>query len=290
MRATTTPTISNTPQYITIPTIAERAGNFTDVLGTRRRNIVDPTTGAYGSRLPFQGLLNGVPTYNVIPTSEISRISAYLQSALPQPTNLSTFNNYLANLPQENSDYSIDARIDYTINSRNKFSVARRRRQRRLRRTSRIYSTQVQLPIPYAAGQYTNQKTATGILSYIYIASQSLINSLKYSYTRNWGQGFSLTANRSTKLIPRAAEPRHQCPTGNENACAAGINNLPSGQASSSMPVVTSLRSNGPTAPSNWSSTASTGPQATNTYFARRRAAVDQGPPQHQVRRPCRVA
>jgi hypothetical protein len=256
--------LSNTPQYITIPTVAERTGNFTDVLGTVQGNIVDPSTAAH---LPYQGLLNGIPTYNVMPTSSISTISAYLQSGLPQPTNLSTFSNYLAALPVENSDYSIDARIDYTINQRNKFSL-----------TSvggnigyggqPFYSTQSQLPIPYAAGQFTNQKTATGILSYVYIASQSLINSLKYSYTRNWGQGFSLTANRTDPKMPAPQNPGTTCPPGNENSCAAGINNLPPGLASSSMPVVNFNADSGPTAPSNWASTASSGPRATNTYFA----------------------
>jgi hypothetical protein len=259
--------ISNTPQYITIPTVAERTGNFTDVLGNVQANIVDPTTGAFGSRLPFQGLLNGVPTYNVIPSSEISSISKYLQSALPQPTNLSTFGNYLANLPNENSDYSIDAKIDYTINQRNKFSLTTV--------AGNVgyggepdYSTPVQLPSPYASAVFTNQKTATGILSYVYVASQSLINSLKYSYTRNWGQRFSTTANRSSPLFPAPQNPGTTCPPGNENACAAGINNLPAGLASASMPVVTFSASNGPIAPSNWQSTASSGPLATNTYFA----------------------
>lgn len=254
--------ISNTPQYITIPTVQERGGNFTDVLGTAQCNILDPTTTAH---LCFNGLLNGVPTYNVIPTSEISSISNYLQSALPQPTNLSTFNNYLASLPQANSDYSIDSRIDYTINQRNKFSL--------VGVAGNIgyggepfYSTQVQLAIPYAAGQFTNQKTASGVLSYVFIASQSLINSLKYLYSRNWGQGFSLTANKTNPLMPSPAQSG--CPPGNENACAAGITNLPPGGASANMPAVSFSASNGPTAPSNWASTSSSGPRATNTYEA----------------------
>ncbi len=257
--------ISNTPQYITIPTIQERTGNFTDVLGTSQANIVNPALGSFGSRLPFQGLLNGVPTYNVIEPQYLSSISLYLQSALPQPTNLSTFNNYLASLPQANSDYKIDAKIDYTINQRNKFSLVG------VGGTvgygaQPFYSTQTQLPIPYAAGRFTNQKTASGVLSYVFIASQSLINSLKYLYNRNWGQGFSLTANKTNPLMP--APQNTGCPPGNENACAAGINNLPMGNASDSMPNVSFSQSNGPVAPSNWASTASTGPTATNTYEA----------------------
>jgi hypothetical protein len=247
--------ISNTPQYITIPTVAERTGNFTDVLGTAVGYITDPTLGSYGSRPAFQGVVNGVPTFNVIPSSEISSISNYLQQALPAPTNLSTFNNYLASLPQANSDYSVDARLDYTLNSRNKFSLVAVGGNVGYGGEP-FYSTQTQLPNPYAAGQYTNQKTASGIFSYVYIISQTLINTLKYGYSRNWGEGFSLT--QGTKY----------------NSTAAGINNLPPGNAANSMPAITFSQSNGPTPPtaepnSNspaWNSTASTGPVGTNSY------------------------
>ncbi len=253
--------ISNTPQYITVPTLAERTGNFTDILGSTVQNLNNPNFPATA----FQGLLNGVPTYNVLDPQYISSISKYLQSALPTPTSLATFNNYLARLPQENSDYSIDARIDYTINQRNKFSVVGVGGNIGYGGEP-FYSTQNQLGNPYAAGQYTNQKTASGVISYVYIASQSLINSLKYLYSRNWGQGFSLTANKTNPLMP---SPQNTgCPPGNENACAAGINNLPPGGASANMPAVSFSQSNGPTAPTNWASTSSSGPRATNTYEA----------------------
>jgi hypothetical protein len=188
-----------------------------------------------------------VPTYNVIPTDEESPISLYLQQDLPAPTNLSTFNNYLASLPQANNNYSVDARLDYTLNSRNKFSLVGVGGNVGYGGEP-FYSTQVQLPVPYAAGQFTNQKTASGIFSYIFIASQSLINTLKYGYSRNWGQGFSLT--QGTKY----------------NSAAAGINNLPAGNASSSMPAVSFSTGNGPQTPFNWASTANSGPRATNSY------------------------
>jgi hypothetical protein len=243
--------ISNTPQYITIPTIAERAGNFTDVLGTVNPGIADGTQGAQGSRPYFQGLLNGVPTYNVMPSSSISSISNYLQSALPTPTNLSTFSNYLASLPLENKNYDLDGRIDYTISARHKLSIVG---------LGGLlgyggepdYSNYTQLPIPYAAGLYINQKTASGIISYTYIVSQKMINSVKYGFTRNWGQGFPLT--QGTKYT----------------ATAAGITNLPPGDASNTFPIITFGQMNGPAAPVNWGSSKgeSTGPQATNAYTA----------------------
>ncbi len=257
--------ISNTPSYITIPTMNERKGDFTDVLGTTVQNMGDPTNAGFGSRPAFMGLLNGVPTFNVIPTNEISSIANYLQAALPTPTSQSTFQNYLASLPLANDDYTIDVKIDYTMNARNKFSL--------VGLGGLVgyggapdYSNYSQLPIPYAAGSYTNQKTSSGILSYTFIASQSLINSLKYGYTRNWGETFSLTQGKSNKAFSDISPTTNAACNGNENACAAGINNLPAGNASLSMPNVTFSTDDGPLAPSNWSSHANSGPGATNTY------------------------
>jgi hypothetical protein len=271
---------SNTPRYITIPTAQERLGNFTDLFGTTTPGIFNPVVGSFPppSRAPFQGLLNGVPTYNVIDPQYMSSISTYLQSALPTPTNLSTFNNYLASLPKENSDYKVTGRLDYTINQRNKVSVVALGGNIGFGGQP-FYQSQQQLPIPYADGTFTNQKTATGILTYVYIASQSMINSLKYSYTRNWGQGFSLTAGRSNPHMRAPENPGTpqqlgppivpNCPPGNENACAAGINNLPPGMASASMPSISFAHNVGPSSePTGWASRGTTGPSATNTYYA----------------------
>ena len=263
--------ISNTPSYITVPTMLNRTGDFTDALGSVTVQISDPTANPSGSRPAWQGIKNGIPTYNVIPNgqngnlvNEISNISAYLQSALPAPTNAATFNNYLASLPLANQDYSVDARIDYTLNSRHKFSLVSLAGNQGYGGQP-AYGSYTQLPVPYASGTYTNKKTASGILSYTFIASQTVINSLKYSFTRSWGQGFSLTAGKTSPLLP-APQNVTACPKGNENACAAGINNLPAGNASNDMPSVSFNADSGPTAPANWSSTSTTGPTATNTF------------------------
>src|SRR6185437_3725053 len=104
------------------------------------------------------------------------------------------------------------------------------------------YSNFNQLPIPYASGDFTNRKTATGVFSYVFIASQRVINTFKYGYIRNWGEGFSLT-----KGTPY-------------NSAAAGINNLPLGNASDNMPAVNFNNStNNIASPFKWGSTPSSG-------------------------------
>jgi hypothetical protein len=271
----------NTPQFISVPTVAERTGNFTDILGDLTAGIQDPTVGT--SRGPLQGIANGVPTYNVIPQSEISPISQYLQSGcvqpepvtvngaatgytpaqcpagsgtLPLPTNLSTFNNYLAGLPLANQDYSVDMRLDFTLNSRNKFSLDAIGGNVGYDNQPN-YSGLNQLPPPYAAGFFQSQKTASGILTYNLTISETLVNSLKYGYTRTWGQRYSITEG---KFFPGTKN--------GENAAAAGINNLPIGNASNSMPNITWSNAGGQPSLQNWGSSGDQGPQATNSYTA----------------------
>ena len=246
--------ISNTPEYLTVPTMRERAGDFTDAFGANKAvagsgnyGIFDPTQGT--TRNQFDGLLNGVPTWNVIPQNEISSISQYLAAGLPQPTNLSIYNNYLAGLPLENKNYTIDTRLDYTINANNKLAIVGMGGVVGYG-TLPKYSSQNEIPFPYAAGLYIAKKTSTGVITYTYVASQNMINSLKYGVSRTWGNGFA--PSDGTKWT----------------AAAAGIGNLPSGSASNTFPGVTF--SGGSTSaevsPSSWGSNVDTGPQATTNF------------------------
>ena len=146
--------ISNTPKAITIPTMLNRVGNFTDKLGTTSQSISDPTNASNGSRPAFQGLLNGVPTFNVIPTSEISNISLALQAALPPPTT--------------NANHSATILPTFRFRTRTTPSMSRSttRSTRRISSRSPAWAVLLatparpttgasysQLPIPYAAGR-----------------------------------------------------------------------------------------------------------------------------------------
>ena len=44
--------------------MAERKGDFTDLFGTSQSEMRNPVLGGFGAQNPFQGLVNGVPTYN----------------------------------------------------------------------------------------------------------------------------------------------------------------------------------------------------------------------------------
>jgi hypothetical protein len=245
--------ISNTPQYLTVPTMRERTGDFTDAFGTGDATqpgvagIFDPTPG--GNRNQFRGLLNGVPTFNVIPSQQISSISQNLAKALPAPTNLATVNNYLAGLPLEQDDYRMDVRLDYTITPRHKITIIGLGGLNGYNTIPR-YSTQIQLPFPYAAGTFTSQKTSTGILTYTFVVSQAMVNTLNYGYTRGWGNSFSPTKGTAY------------------TAAKAGIGNLPPGNAADTFPSVTfgGGAISAESSPTNFASNVDSGPQSTNNY------------------------
>lgn len=247
--------VSNTPQYLTVPTLAERRGDFTDYFGTGDA-VSNAAPGTYGifdphqSRSQFHGLLNGQPTFNVIPKEQLSPQALYLQSALPAPTKLATQNNYLAGLPLQNSDYTLDVRVDYTINASNKFDIIGIGGNRGYGGQPR-YSNLQELPFPYAAAVFTNAKTASGILTYTYVfPRQTMINSLKYGYSRTWGEAFSTTVGTQY------------------TTAKAGIKNTPPGTASDTFPSVGFAQGNttGQAAPTSWASLPSSGPVATNSY------------------------
>jgi len=248
--------VSNTPQYLTIPTMRERTGDFTDAFGTGDATqvgvagIFDPVPG--GTRNQFRGLLNGAPTFNVIPQNEISSISQYLMQALPTPTNLSTSNNYLAGLPFENDDYRINVRLDYTLSQRQRISIVGLGGLNGYNKIPNYSGTLplAQLPVPYAAGLFTSQKSSTGIVTHTFTINDHLINTFNYALTRTWGESYSPTDR--TKF----------------SAGQAGIANTPAGSATGEMPSVTFSGggATAETAPTNWAANLWSGPQATNSF------------------------
>jgi len=246
--------VSNTPEYLTVPTLQERQGNFTDYFGDQQATygsgnygIFDPTVST--ARQQFRGLLNGAPTYNVIPQNEISSISQYMASALPAPTNTSTYNNYLAGLPLENRNYTVDARLDYSINESHKLSIVGLGGVKGYGHEPN-YTTQYQLGFPYAGGDFTNQRTSTGVVTHTWVITQNKINSLKYGYSRTWGDSFA--PSDGTKFA----------------ASKIGIGNLPSGNASNTFPGVTFSGGYTSSEPglTSWGGNTDSGPRATNNY------------------------
>lgn len=97
----------------TVPTLAERQGNFSGLAG---RQIFDPNTGAADGTGRTQ-FVN-----NIIPTNRLNPAAVALLQFIPLPTDpTKTDNNYQASATAAYKQNQVDARIDYNYSPRVKF-------------------------------------------------------------------------------------------------------------------------------------------------------------------------
>lgn len=208
------------PSYVTIPTIAERSGNFSQA---GLQPIYDPTSTTCGS----SGCTRAAFTNNVIPAGEISPIAQALQRYLPAPVNNNITNNYLGGNATALSNWSTTERLDANLTNRQRIAAVFA-----AGRQSTVGITSAPLPLPYAKAKYYIPKTKAIILEHTYVVTPHIVNQLKYAY----GRYFDIDGN-----------PQY----GNKKwaASSAGIGNLPGGQASMSFPQI---QFNGTDKPQQW--------------------------------------
>lgn len=212
------------PGLISIPTIAEREGDFT----AYPYPIYDPTTRtactAVNNGVPctyqFEGAKNGTMTPNVIPSSEISNISKNIQQFLPLPSNNNLASNYFTHVPTGDNNWEFTGRFDYDISSKQTISIISNAGERAF--IGQDLGADQVLPVPYINGSNVVEYTATGIVQDNYVITPHLINQIKYGYVRQWGPD----AN------PTLGNPKYKA------GSAMGIGNLPAGQASDTFPGV----------------------------------------------------
>lgn len=236
--------IPGTPTLYTIPTTLMRTGDFTELRGNvgtggevgvtgdpsnggvNNPFLYDPMStscsGSVCTRTPFQGIKNGLPTYNVIPSSDISTITGGtqgLQQFLPAPTNpTSLTNNYLGYIPKGWDNYVVDLRIDYDLSSRNRISgVMAKGKQAYLNNFSAPL-----LPVPYVGGTYATITPQVYDIEDAFVINNNMTNQLKYGYAR-FSQPQVNASYGITKYEPGTF----------------GITNLPPGDASLQFPGVT---------------------------------------------------
>jgi hypothetical protein len=229
----------STPVLSTLPTALMRTGDFTELNGNVGAGgqvgivgnpagasnvnpaiLYDPTSnncvGTTCTRNPFQGVKNGVPTYNVIPTSYQSPISLAMQSFLPAPsyTNVIT-NNYLGTRVAGFDNWLIDYRVDYDLNAKNRLSaVGALGTQGYLNNFASPY-----IPLPYEGGDLAKVFPKQFVVEDTYTVNAHIVNQLKYGYTRFFQDIFDATQNVT----------KWEAPT-------MGITNLPAGQAGQEFP------------------------------------------------------
>jgi len=222
------------PGYTSVPTSLERGGDFTDL--PAGQPVYDPTTthcaGSTCTRAQFMGTKNGVPTPNVIPSGEISPISQYMQSFLPAPSNTAVTNNYLGgfntgfNYPRQS--YKVD--LDLVRSHRISFLVVEGGRY-----ANPPCCDGSGLPLPYDSTVGNTQNSLTAMITDTWAINGDTVNRLTYAV--NAGSFHDVGSINPSSLNPAWY------------ATAAGITNIPAGQASNSFP---STSFGGPNAPLGW--------------------------------------
>jgi hypothetical protein len=167
-----------------IPTLKMRQGDFSET-----GPIYDPITTRTNPN--GSGVIRDQFAGNQIPASRWDPISIKLLNAYPQPTSPARFNNYLANLIQNQNWDQGDARVDHQFNSDNNF-FARWSMQNTNTRVPSTYpatnipgiSAPVNLSDEASFAGTSFQPAQQAAASYVHIFTPKLVNEFRVGFNR----------------------------------------------------------------------------------------------------------
>ena len=222
------------PQFQSIPTAAERTGDFSAF----PQVIYDPTTATGTNvRTPFPN--------NTIPANRISPIAQSLASYLPAPANVGIQNNYLAVLPQTINNDSTTNKLDLNLSDKNRLFALFSTGKYTTNFTGSYASGTSALPLPYTQSRFVTEYATTGQIHDVYTLRPNLVNEFSVSFNRMY-------------------IPLGNATAGGNYPVKAGLTGLPPGIATSAMPDVNFAGLN---APISWVGTnAHVNTEAANTY------------------------
>jgi hypothetical protein len=232
------------PSLTTIPSTLMMNGDFTEFNGSPGTGLsgttgnaaflFDPTTNSCTAsactRLPFQGIKNGVPTNNVIPTADISPITKAMESFWPNYNNASAANynpttianNYLSTGIGGRDNHLYDYRVDIDLSSRNRISTVGALGHV-------VYANNYSapyLPVPYEVGDFAVIVPKQFDVQDAYTITDHLTNQFKVGYTR-----FYMPIINPTDTAAGYGST-------SQTIGAFGVTNLPGGQAGTEFPGV----------------------------------------------------
>ncbi|MBS1851565.1 MAG: TonB-dependent receptor [Acidobacteria bacterium] len=222
-------TTGSSPQFVTIPTLAERTGDFSAFPDP----IYDPATttcvGGICTRTAFPG--------NIIPADRLSSVAKSFQSYLPDPQNSNLENNYFNTFTNGNKNRMYMARVDAVLTSKNRATFMFQKGS-----ASQV-SLGAYLPQPYSTAQPGHTDYYSGQINDTHVITSNLLNVLGIQFFR-WS-----TINSVPSI------------DGNYPA-NAGFTGLPSGPPSTAFPRINFA---GPNAPYLWGTFSAFG-EIANTY------------------------
>src|SRR5665213_156751 len=237
--------------FDTLPTALMQQGNFCELLtpakggcGTSSApnfQLYDPTTltcptSTTCTRTAIAG--------NILPPSEISPISKYLQKFLPPLTNGNLTSNYLGGIPGGYDNYLWAGKVDYDISPRQRLSFAATDGRRH---AVPFTSGTANLPQPYLAATLSTVVGSFIEVAHTFTISPHIVNQFKAGYEYFGGP----PVQNNTE-----GNPLYE-------ATAAGITGLPPGQASDEFPGVIFNGTDGGT---EWSQPDVTNKTASHTF------------------------
>jgi hypothetical protein len=227
---------STTPTVISLPTLLERTGNFSEL----PTQIYDPLTtscvSGSCSRTAFPG--------NIIPSSRIASPSNFFQSFLPAPTNSALVSNYLGTEPVGFGVNNTTEKMDYNISDKHRiygFFSRGKRADTTLYRNGNI-------PLPYTDSRLVSEIMSNGQMKETWLISNALLNEASIGFSRYWipiADG-TMVSNCGAGGGGEAAGVGKYC---NNWMAAGGISGLPAGEAAGSFPYMTF---SGPNSPFSW--------------------------------------
>ena len=235
--------VSN-PSPATIPTMAERGGDFRDYAAATGQHIYDPATTVCnsGKCTRSQFAFNGVA--DTIDPARFSAIAKNLLTGMPQPTNLTAItNNYLVSAVNHSYAWKELQKLDAVLT--NKQHIAAVFSASKSTPYGYSVSTPV-LPPPYVTGQIAIPYTKNLILEHSYAITSRLVNQLNFGFVRYDDNVSTVDYNKAYGATS-----------------AYGIQGLPPGQVSNAFPT---FSWSGTDALSAWNSGQKTYTEVTNTY------------------------
>ena len=194
----------NAPDILTVPTLLERTGNFTELLNTNLTGAAQPIVlyepGSAGNKALGSACGNA---QNVMCSGEISTIASALLNLYPKPQGANanlTYNNYASSLSTTGSVNQFDVRVDYDL-SANDQAFGRVSRLRESRTAQAPLGPILDgSPCCFNGGIFANQGDNM-MFSENHVFSPSLINQARFAY--NWGyfnwQQFSANVNLASQ-------------------------------------------------------------------------------------------
>jgi Carboxypeptidase regulatory-like domain len=215
---------------VTVPTMAEREGNFSGL----ENNIYDPNVncGTPTNVIRPQVGLNcsgqQIGPLNQIPANEINPIGIAVLNLYPQPSNSNEFGNYNYTTVAQAPDYQFDIKLDHQINDQNRVSG-------RYSRSWSNYTTPLTL-----GDSFDNDGIASGVT----VAQNG---SFEYSWTVNprivWTSHAAVDRVHELSVpgIPTISSFNASLPTGTQGLPqvfeqANGIDNMPTFMMQGNLP------------------------------------------------------